>query len=97
MPADPGLDEPVRGPRHGPSRFAALLLAVLAGLSGCSSSSPGADRGGSASAMPQDGRAGLRTPGAAAVLSNLTELDKLGELFDAHQDVPRLILLLSPT
>ena len=97
MPAELPLDGPVRGSRHRRRRLAAVLLAVLAGLGGCSSSSPGADRGGSPSAMPEDERAGLRTPGAAATLSNLTDLDKLAEVFDAHQDVPRLILLLSPT
>jgi hypothetical protein len=47
--------------------------------------------------MPADQREALRTPGAPASLSDLQDLDQLATLFDQHQDLPQLILLLSPT
>lgn len=80
--------------------LAAAALALTLVLGGCGSggsegSGKGAVKGGQA--MPADQRDALRTPGAPASLSDLRGLDQLATLFDQHQDVPQLILLLSPT
>ena len=105
MPADEAIrpraiQTPSRRPWHPRRRWAGAVLALLVALGACSSgpsSNDGAKRGGTARAMPDEDGAGLRAPGRPATLSNLTRLDQLEKLFDAHQDVPRLILLLSPT
>jgi hypothetical protein len=47
--------------------------------------------------MPAAEREKLRSPGAATTLTDLSDMDQFTALYDQHQDVPRLILLLSPT
>jgi len=98
MPTDPPLarvfDAPSSRPRYRRRRWSGMALVMVVAVGACSSGPPSS---GAARAMPDQERAQLRAPGAAATLSNLTGLDQLQTLFDEHQDVPRLILLLSPT
>lgn len=47
--------------------------------------------------MPEEERQALRAPGAPATLSDLRDLDEFKALFNQHQHVPQLVLLLSPT
>jgi hypothetical protein len=103
MPADRLLFDariPSRSGYRRRGRILTTALAVLVALSACTSGSPATkstERGDTAGALPDEERARLGSPGAAASLSSLTGLGQLEQLFDAHQDVPRLILLLSPT
>jgi hypothetical protein len=72
-----------------------ILVHAGCGSGGSEASGKGRVKGGQT--MPTDEREALRTPGAPALLSDLRNLDQLATLFDQHQDVPQLILLLSPT
>jgi hypothetical protein len=81
---------------------AVAAVAVLVVLAACRSGSPPAERSerigsGQASAMPAEERARLRAPGAPSTLSDLENVEGLARLFDEHEDVARLVLLLSPT
>lgn len=80
-------------------RRAATAVVVLATLAGCGSDGSGPASGNTqpGQAMPSDERQALRTSGAPATLSDLRHLDELKALFNQHQDVPQLVLLLSPT
>lgn len=81
-------------------RWAGLTMAVLVAVGACtsgSSPSENTERAGTARAAPDEDRAGLHASEAAATLSNLSGVDQLQGLFDEHHDVPRLVLLLSPT
>lgn len=74
-------------------RLAATALALLVVLGGCSKDTePSTGR-----AMPEEERRALRTPGAPATLTDLRDLGYLRAQFNAHQDVPQLVLLFSPT
>ena len=73
--------------------FVAGAVGLLLASSGCASR--GSVRAGQP--LPADQRQGLRTPGSPATLADLGDIDQLKTLFNQHPDVPRLVLLLSPT
>jgi|SRR5436309_2055711 len=97
MPSDAlfarALEAPFARPWHRRRRWSEMALILVLAVGACSS---GPSTNG-ARAMPEQERAELRTPGAPASLSDLRNLDQLAMLFDQHQDVPQLILMLSPT
>jgi hypothetical protein len=91
MPTDPllppALDVPCPSGRRR-RRWLETALALLVALGACSSgssSTKSAERGGTARALPDEDPARLRTPGAAATLSDLTRLGQLEQLFDEHR------------
>ncbi len=103
MPAEslppPPVDIPCRS-CHRRRRWLVTTLALLIALAACGSdgaSTKGAERDGMARTLPDKDQTGVPTPGATAPLSDLTALGQLEQLFNQHQDVPRLLLLLSPT
>ena len=80
-------------------RWAATAVVLLGAFAGCASDGSGPAQGETRAGqpMPADQRQALRTSGAPATLSDLRDVDELKALFNQHQDVPQLVLLLSPT
>jgi len=101
MPADDPFPARIVSDRswHRRRLWAGAVLAVLVAVGACSpgsSSNDRAQRDQAPAASPDQDRTGPGQP-VATTLANLTGLDELEGLFDKHQGVPRLILLLSPT
>lgn len=85
-------DAAQRGSRRLRRRRALIVLAILVALAGLAASP--------LSGLPAVfgwQRSEYQSAGPAATLGDLQDVEQLAALFNEHEGVPRLILLLSPT
>ncbi|MDQ3932220.1 MAG: hypothetical protein M3252_05220 [Actinomycetota bacterium] len=74
-----------------------LLAGLVAGLILLAAGAYAASRSGALPQIWDWQRDAYQTTGPAATLVDLTATDQLATLFNEHEGVPRLVVLLSPT